>query len=56
MAEPSTLPPSPWNVANALTVLRVVLVPLFGWLLLREGGDDDAHGVALRRSRMADST
>ena len=45
MAEPSTLPPSPWNVANALTVLRVVLVPLFGWLLLREGGDDDASRV-----------
>ncbi|SED76192.1 CDP-diacylglycerol--glycerol-3-phosphate 3-phosphatidyltransferase [Jiangella alba] len=46
MAEPSTSPPSPWNVANALTILRVVLVPLFGWLLLRHGGDDDASRVA----------
>ena len=46
MAEPSTLPPSPWNIANGLTVLRVVLVPLFGWLLLRQGGDDDASRIA----------
>ncbi|SDS71653.1 CDP-diacylglycerol--glycerol-3-phosphate 3-phosphatidyltransferase [Jiangella sp. DSM 45060] len=46
MAEPSTSPPSPWNIANALTILRVVLVPLFGWLLLRHGGDDDASRVA----------
>ncbi|WP_116948364.1 CDP-diacylglycerol--glycerol-3-phosphate 3-phosphatidyltransferase [Jiangella endophytica] len=46
MAEPSTLPPSPWNIANGLTVLRVVLVPLFGWLLLREGGDDDPSRIA----------
>lgn len=26
--------PSPWNIANALTALRVLLVPLFVWLLL----------------------
>ena len=32
--------PSAWNVANALTVLRLVLVPLFVWLLLRDGGID----------------
>lgn len=31
---------SPWNIANALTVLRVLLVPVFGWLLLRDGGVD----------------
>ncbi|MFD7157013.1 CDP-diacylglycerol--glycerol-3-phosphate 3-phosphatidyltransferase [Kribbella sp. NPDC059898] len=30
--------PSAWNVPNALTVLRLVLVPLFVWLLLRDGG------------------
>lgn len=30
---------SPWNVPNALTMLRVVMVPLFGWLLLTQGGD-----------------
>jgi CDP-diacylglycerol--glycerol-3-phosphate 3-phosphatidyltransferase len=34
--------PSNWNVANALTTLRIVLVPLFAWLLLREGGGDEA--------------
>ncbi|AYY12804.1 CDP-diacylglycerol--glycerol-3-phosphate 3-phosphatidyltransferase [Actinobacteria bacterium YIM 96077] len=34
--------PSAWNVANAITVLRFLLVPLFGWLLLRDGGSDDA--------------
>ncbi|MGC4942790.1 CDP-diacylglycerol--glycerol-3-phosphate 3-phosphatidyltransferase [Kribbella sp. DT2] len=35
--------PSAWNVANALTVLRLVLVPLFVWLLLRDGGADDGN-------------
>ena len=25
---------SPWNVPNALTALRIVLVPLFAWMLL----------------------
>ena len=30
------LAPSPWNIANALTVFRILLVPLFGWLLLVE--------------------
>jgi CDP-diacylglycerol--glycerol-3-phosphate 3-phosphatidyltransferase len=29
---------SAWNVANALTALRLVLVPVFGWLLLAGGG------------------
>jgi CDP-diacylglycerol--glycerol-3-phosphate 3-phosphatidyltransferase len=32
--------PSAWNIANALTVLRLVLVPLFVWLLLRDTGDE----------------
>jgi CDP-diacylglycerol--glycerol-3-phosphate 3-phosphatidyltransferase len=36
-----TLPPTVWNIANALTVLRIALVPLFGWLLLSNGGHDD---------------
>ena len=35
--------PSAWNVANALTVLRLVLVPLFVWLLLRDGGGADGN-------------
>jgi CDP-diacylglycerol--glycerol-3-phosphate 3-phosphatidyltransferase len=36
----SAAPPSNLNIANALTVLRIVGVPVFGWLLLTEGGDD----------------
>jgi CDP-diacylglycerol--glycerol-3-phosphate 3-phosphatidyltransferase len=35
--------PSAWNVANALTVLRLILVPLFVWLLLRDAGTDDGN-------------
>ena len=31
---------SNWNLPNALTTLRILLVPLFGWLLLADGGDD----------------
>jgi CDP-diacylglycerol--glycerol-3-phosphate 3-phosphatidyltransferase len=42
--DPIATPPRPrastWNVANALTALRLLLVPLFGWLLLARGGDD----------------
>ena len=34
--------PSPWNLPNALTVLRILLVPVFVWLILRDGGDDTA--------------
>jgi CDP-diacylglycerol---glycerol-3-phosphate 3-phosphatidyltransferase len=37
--------PSTWNAANALTVLRILLVPLFCWLLLREGGTDVASRI-----------
>lgn len=36
-------PPSPWNIANALTMFRVVLVPVFGWLLLVEGGENPLY-------------
>ena len=36
---------SPWNLPNGLTVLRLLLVPLMGWLLLRDGGADDASRV-----------
>ncbi|WP_148615090.1 CDP-diacylglycerol--glycerol-3-phosphate 3-phosphatidyltransferase [Nocardioides rubriscoriae] len=31
---------SNWNIANALTVLRIVLVPVYGWFLL--GHDPDS--------------
>jgi CDP-diacylglycerol---glycerol-3-phosphate 3-phosphatidyltransferase len=38
--------PSNWNLANALTVVRLMLVPVFGWLLLADGGDSDGLRVA----------
>ena len=31
---------APVNVPNALTLLRLLLVPVFGWLLLRDGGNN----------------
>lgn len=37
---------SNWNVPNALTALRILLVPVFGWLLLRDGGSDEVWRVA----------
>ncbi len=37
---PDTAGPSVWNIANALTMLRIALVPVYGWLLLHEGGTD----------------
>ncbi len=30
------------NVPNALTTLRILLVPVFGWMLLHDGGDSSA--------------
>ena len=35
----SGAPGSNWNVPNALTTLRIVMVPFFGWALLHDGGD-----------------
>ncbi|MCA0329107.1 MAG: CDP-diacylglycerol--glycerol-3-phosphate 3-phosphatidyltransferase [Actinobacteria bacterium] len=32
--------PSAVNLPNALTLLRLLLVPVFAWMLLAEGGDD----------------
>ena len=32
--------PSNWNLPNALTVLRILGVPVFLWLLLQDGGND----------------
>ncbi|MFK5634550.1 CDP-diacylglycerol--glycerol-3-phosphate 3-phosphatidyltransferase [Ornithinimicrobium sp. LYQ103] len=31
---------SAWNVPNALTVLRILMVPVFGWLLLAHDGQE----------------
>jgi CDP-diacylglycerol--glycerol-3-phosphate 3-phosphatidyltransferase len=43
-SDPVATPPAPrastWNIANALTGLRLLLVPLFGWLLLAGGGHE----------------
>jgi CDP-diacylglycerol--glycerol-3-phosphate 3-phosphatidyltransferase len=38
--EPAPAAPSPYNVANGVTVLRMLLVPVFGVLLFAEGGED----------------
>ncbi len=35
----SAAPQPSWNLANVLTVARVLLVPVFGWALLAEGGE-----------------
>ncbi len=32
--------PTNWNIPNGLTALRILLVPLLGWLLLADGGND----------------
>lgn len=34
---------SNWNIANVLTALRILLVPLFAGLLLVDGGRDDGY-------------
>ena len=39
VAVPVAAPASTWNIANALTALRLLLVPVFGWLLLADDGD-----------------
>jgi CDP-diacylglycerol---glycerol-3-phosphate 3-phosphatidyltransferase len=36
---------SAWNIANAVTVLRIALVPIFCWLLFASG---EAGGTSLR--------
>jgi len=42
-ASPTGTAPSAWNLANGLTVLRVLLVPVFGVLLLSDGGSSPAY-------------
>lgn len=41
MAQPSSEPVSNWNIANALTAIRILLVPLFAVLLLVDDGRND---------------
>lgn len=31
--------PNPWNLPNALTVVRILMVPLYGWMLLSHPHD-----------------
>jgi len=38
MTEQPAAPPSNWNLPNALTTLRIVMVPFFGWAMLADGG------------------
>ncbi len=42
---PQTDAPSNLNIANALTVLRIAGVPVYGWLLLVDGGADTSTRV-----------
>ncbi|WP_109473238.1 CDP-diacylglycerol--glycerol-3-phosphate 3-phosphatidyltransferase [Ornithinimicrobium cavernae] len=42
-ATPATPTASAWNLPNALTVLRILMIPLFLWLLMRDQGESDAH-------------
>lgn len=42
-ASPVVPSASAWNLPNALTVLRIIMVPLFLWLLLSQSGDSDPH-------------
>ena len=34
---------SAWNIANALTLLRIALVPVFAWFLLQDGGHSTGY-------------
>ncbi len=45
MAQPSH-DASPWNLPNALTVLRILLVPVFGGMLLAESGANPGQRFA----------
>ncbi|HET7327703.1 MAG TPA: CDP-diacylglycerol--glycerol-3-phosphate 3-phosphatidyltransferase [Nocardioidaceae bacterium] len=45
-SSPTETDPSPWNLPNALTMLRIALVPVFGWLLLVDGGHEVGWRVA----------
>jgi CDP-diacylglycerol--glycerol-3-phosphate 3-phosphatidyltransferase len=46
MSEQAAAKPSNWNLPNALTTLRIVLVPVYGWALLSHGGHDIGWRVA----------
>jgi CDP-diacylglycerol---glycerol-3-phosphate 3-phosphatidyltransferase len=35
-----------WNLPNGLSMLRLLLVPVFGWLLLADGGENSGYRAA----------
>lgn len=39
-ATPAAAKPSNWNLPNAITIVRILLAPIFIWLLLADGGAD----------------
>ena len=41
MSDAPQAAPSNWNLPNALTVLRILMVPLFGWMLLAHPHETD---------------
>lgn len=41
--QPVTPEPSPWNLPNALTVARILLVPVFVYLVLLDDGQDTGN-------------
>src|SRR6478609_2163792 len=43
--EPARAKPSNLNVPNVLTVIRILGVPLFGWLLLHDGGQSIGYRI-----------
>ncbi|MEP6799365.1 MAG: CDP-diacylglycerol--glycerol-3-phosphate 3-phosphatidyltransferase [Lapillicoccus sp.] len=43
---PAVRAPSAWNIPNLLTVVRILLVPVFGWLLLVDDGRDTGYRLA----------
>lgn len=45
-----TTGPSAWNIANYLTVFRLAIVPVFGWLLLADDGRSAVYRWAASRS------
>jgi CDP-diacylglycerol--glycerol-3-phosphate 3-phosphatidyltransferase len=38
--------PSNWNLPNAITVVRILLAPVFFWLLLADNGEDGGVRIA----------
>lgn len=45
MSEPNTAAPNV-NIPNALTTLRLFMVPVFGWLLLAQNGQSEGYRLA----------